>query len=518
VPSSRVLAALAALALIPALSPAPAGAAAHGSASAGATTASFRVQVSATAVSQPLAPGFLGLALENNEVPQLAGPTPSSVNPVFLALLRDLNPAGQPVLRIGGQSTDRSWWPVAGIRQPPGITYDLGPAWAADARALAQASGARLIPGIELESGSRRIAQVEADQLLHRIGRRYIAALEIGNEPELYRSIAWYKVLNGRPVPWYSASGQAVFNRPPSWGPRAFTSQFRAMLQVLGRVPLAGPSVGSPPWLQAFRPLISSSSPLRIVTWHAYGLNQCVTNPRSPHYPSVANLLSLAASRRLTWGTNAYVALAHAAGASFRIDELGSVTCNGHAGVSDSFASALWLADALFNVAANEIDGVNLHTYPGLPNNLFDFASFGGRWKAAVHPLYYGALLFAQAAPTGSRLLRIHTAGGSQLRAWATLGADGRVRVLLINDGLRSGASALVQVAGASGDATVERLQAPSAYATSKVTIGGRTFGAWTGTGHLQPLLLSSAAPGTDGGYRITLGPASAALLTLPAG
>jgi hypothetical protein len=487
--------------------------------SAAARATAFRVQVGATASSQPLAPGFLGLALEYNEVPQLAGTSPSSVNPVFVALLHDLDPAGHAVLRIGGQSTDRSWWPVPGMARPLGITYNLTPGWTADARALAQASGAELIPGIELEADNRSIAQLEASELLRRVGRKYIDALEIGNEPELYRAIAWYKLLGGRPVPWYSPSGTAAFNRPPSYGPRSFVSQLRAILRVMPRVPVAAPSVGSPPWLAAFGPLIGRLARLGIVTWHAYGLNQCVKDPRSPHYPSVPNLLSIAASRRLTWGTNPYVARAHAAGAGFRIDELGSVSCNGRAGVSNTFASALWLLDALFNVAAQNIDGVNLHTYPGLPNNLFDFSRFGERWKGAVHPLYYGAMMFAQAAPTGSQLLRVQAGRQTQLRAWATLAPDHRLRVLLINDSPRAGARVLLSApaaVGAGSAASVERLLAPSAYATSGVTIGGRTFGAWTGSGHLQPLLLGSVAP-VKGTYDVSLPAASAALLTLPA-
>ena len=34
-----------------------------------------------------------------------------------------------------------------------------------------------------------------------------------------------------------------------------------------------------------------------MLTSHAYGLNQCVTDPSSPAYPSVPNMVSLAASR-----------------------------------------------------------------------------------------------------------------------------------------------------------------------------------------------------------------------------
>ena len=55
---------------------------------------------------------FLGLALEFNEIPGLSGPTARSVNPVFVQLLRNLDPGGRLSVRIGGQSTDLVWWPV----------------------------------------------------------------------------------------------------------------------------------------------------------------------------------------------------------------------------------------------------------------------------------------------------------------------------------------------------------------------------------------------------------------------
>ena len=96
-------------------------------------------------------------------------------------------------MRIGGQSTDRAWWPVRGMTQPLGVTYDLTPRWAAAARALAQATGARYLLGINLEADRTRIGQVEADQLVKEIGSRYIDALEIGNEPDLYTLVPWYR-------------------------------------------------------------------------------------------------------------------------------------------------------------------------------------------------------------------------------------------------------------------------------------------------------------------------------------
>jgi hypothetical protein len=210
------------------------------------------------------------------------------------------------------------------------------------------------------------------------------------------------------------------------------------------------------------------------------------------------------------------VAPAHRNGAAYRIDEMGSVTCNGRRGVSDTLASALWVMDALFTMAGDGVDGVNLHTYPNSANGLFDLITARGHPRASVHPLYYGALMFAQAAPAGSRLLRVVSGSTGPLRAWATRAPDHRVRVLLINDSLSDAASAVVRTPVVPGPASLERLRASSAYATSGVTLGGRTFGAATVTGVLAPAVAQTVTP-RAGTYTMTLPAGSAALLTLPA-
>jgi hypothetical protein len=284
---------------------------------------------------------------------------------------------------------------------------------------------------------------------------------------------------------------------------------------MLPGLPIAGPSAGLVPWIHGFRRFLAPASRVRIVTWHAYGLNQCITARSSPQYPSVRNLLALRASRGVVNGISPYVALAHHVGATFRIDEMNSVTCNGRLGVSNTFASALWMLDALFTIAANGVDGVNIHTFQDAANGLFDFGRAGGTWRATVHPVYYGALLFAQAAPAGSRVLRLRSGAQGAVRAWATLAPDHRVRVVLINDSLTRSALALVGAPGAAVSASIERLLAPSAYATGRITLGGESFGTSTTTGLLAPPQPMSLAP-RAGAYAVTLPAASAALLTLP--
>jgi hypothetical protein len=178
-------------------------------------------------------------------------------------------------------------------------------------------------------------------------------------------------------------------------------------------------------------------------------------------------------------------------------------------------ASSLWLMDTLFTMASDGVDGADIHTYPGASNGLFDFDLARGQWRGIVHPFYYGALMFAQAAPAGSRLLRVSSGSGSEVRTWATLAPDRRIRVLLINDSLTRSALARVRTPVSAGAASIERLQASSAYATSGVTLGGRSFGARTRTGVLAPAEPKALVP-RSGTYAVTLPAGSAALLTLP--
>jgi hypothetical protein len=69
-----------------------------------------------------------------------------------------------------------------------------------------------------------------------------------------------------------------------------------------------------------------------------------------------------------------------------------------------------------------------------------------------------------------------------------------------------------VSVPGASA-ATLDWLTAPSAAATSGVTLGGQTFGGETHTGLLGPPQSVPIAAVT-GAYTISLPPASAVMLT----
>ena len=357
---------------------------------------------------------------------------------------------------------------------------------------------------MNLEANQSSIAVVEARALLAGIGVRSVLALEIGNEPNWYTTLPWYR----------NSGGRLVFGRPRTYDLRAFSAEFSALGKRLPKVALAGPTVGSLPWLQSLRRFLAAEPTLRVVTLHRYPLNRCFTTPWSPNYPTVANMLNSSASRGLATGITRYVRIAHQRGDTFRIDEMNSVACGGKAGVSDTFASALWALDALFVVARSGADGVNIHTFPRARYGLFMFHRRGAGWSAFVRPEYYGLLMFAQAAPPGARLLSVARTGNAEVRAWATRASDGRIRLVLINDDMWHSHVVSVRLPARAATVTLERLTAPTAWARNGVALGGQSFGTQTQTGNLPPARLGHELATSPGRYLVVPPAASAAMVT----
>ena len=449
-----------------------------------------------------IAADFLGLSFEYWAAANYAGKKPGALDPVLVQLIRNLMPGGSGSLRIGGVTTDWMWWPVSGVRPPGGVNYSLTTSRLEVLGELARAVGARLILGLNFEANSTAVAKAEEAAMLKVIGRKSIEAFELGNEPELYSSFPWY----------YAADGAGVVGRPNGWDFSTFTADYEQVAAALGPVPLAGPTIGSLPWVDLSQ-FLTAGPRISLVTLHRYPLWGCFNQTAADTYPTLGNLLSESSSGGLAESLAPFVATAHAHGLKLRNDEMNSVSCGNAAGVSDVFGSALWALDALFQMARVGVDGVNIHTAPTYPDRLFVTKKVHGRWHAVVEPEYYGLLMFAQAAPAGSRLLKVSGTNGD-LRAWATQAPDGRIRVVLINDDTTHSGTLAVRVPGARGAATVERLEAPSVHAKGGVTLGGGTFGAVTTTGVLPrtaPVVLEPHA----GDYDLRLPAASAAMLTL---
>ena len=464
------------------------------------------VGVSQTAVGRPIPPGFVGFSFEYQAVREYTGSNPRAINPVLVQLIRNLVPHQSPVLRIGGNSADETWWPTQAIRCTPGITYTLTPSWLATTRALAEKTGGRLILDLNLKLDSAAELSAEAHAFQTGIGRNFIDAFEIGNEPELYPFTPFYYV---------EPDNRPVLPRPKTYNFAAYMRDISRFEKPLQGDPLSGPATGSFAWLAKLRRLYAVEPGLTTITYHRYPLIRCFTKPGDPGYPTIPNLLSPGAARGLLKGAGKYIALAHEHHAVFRVDELNSVACKGQPGVSDTFASALWMVDTLFAMARSGVDGVNIHTLPEAVYHPFTFEQVDGRWQATVLPEYYGMLLFTQAAPPGSRLLATSAPGTPDIRARATQTASGLTHVVLINDSLTTAHAVLLRPPSPARVALLERLSAPSATATDGVTLAGQSFGTQTATGTLTGNFQTVRLQPVGGRYLIQLPAASAAMVSL---
>jgi hypothetical protein len=462
------------------------------------------IRVAAALKANPIPSGFLGLSIEYTALLPYAGTdAPTSV---LVQLIRQLDPGQSPVLRFGGDTTDWSWVPVPGMAKPRGVHYVITPQWLDAAAGLVHALGAHVIFGVNLEANRPAVAATEATAFIDAVGLTSVEALEVGNEPEAYGFRGWYNTPAGTPVP----------GRRRSYSIRSYAREFSRFARVLPNVPLAGPATGSNGWMAELPRLLSAAPALRVVTVHRYPLNHCAA-PGTEHDPSLARLLAPASSRGLAQSVAQAVSTAHAHGAELRVDELNSVACRGQAGISDTFASALWVLDTLFNLAGVDVDGVNIHTLPASVYHPFVLERTATGWQWVVDPLYYGMLMFAQAAPPGSHLLSISGSVPERIRVWATRAANGQTRIVLINDGSRRGRSIKLDIPGAQPPAAVTWLRAPSIAATANITLGGQSFGAGTQTGLLAGTPQLTTLVPDDHTYALRLPPASAALLTIPA-
>ena len=497
-PRVVVLLALTGLMLVCALAGCSSANAKHDSSTSTASSKTDAVQAS---TGRALPSGFLGLSMQYKAFEEYAGTNPKSVNPAFLNLIRDIAPNQSPILRFGGDSTDWTWWPVKGMRKPGGIRYTLNSKWLQIAHAMNQQLHSRLILGVNLEAGSVKLARTMANALVQGIGRSGIAGLEIGNEPELYNAFNWYTKKNGTGVP----------GRSKTWNEGAFFKQFHQFASAMpSGVPIAGPTSGSATYLSKLSAFLKGEPRVKLATFHAYPLKHCTR-----HVVTIGQLLSPAATSGFARAQAQYVNAAHRRGRRVHLDEMNGITCGGYGGVSNSFASALWVLDVLFELDKVGVDGVNMQSVPGGVQEIFGPAS-GDGGSMVVHPEFYGMMMFARAAPAGSRLFTIPARLPSNVKLWATRAKDGSARMTLINDNLSKARTVHVPLSSPGGPAAVQALRAPHVGSTSGVTLGGRSFGGSTETG-----LLAAPVPqrlkSSRGGYTVRVPPATAILLTVPA-
>jgi hypothetical protein len=195
-------------------------------------------------------------------------------------------------------------------------------------------------------------------------------------------------------------------------------------------------------------------------------------------------------------------------GLPFRLAETNSCYQGGKQGVSDTFASALWSADLMYQLASAGGMGINFHgggygwytPIAGTPEDGF-----------LARPIYYGMLLFAQAGAGQLIETKLEQAEEAPLlTTYCLRNNNGTIKVAVFNKNMDRGIHLTVDPGRRTGRVTSLRLHAPRLDDTTDTTFGGTPVGAAGAWAPERDETISLE----DGGAGVALPAASAALLT----
>jgi hypothetical protein len=462
------------------------------------------VSLDASEPGAPVEQNFLGLSFEVGSLSQIASYAGAGD---LVTLLRSL---GTGVLRFGGVTADEQ---VAWAENP-----SERPAWAAktlnavDLRELGElagGSGWHVLLTVGLGHYEPEAAAHEAAAAKAALGE-WLTAIEIGNEPNSYASHGL------RSQPW----GFVQYDEQ--------VTAYRNAIEALAPgIALAGPDSSGSKAFESWGLGEAVDQLPALLTGHHYPLS---CNEQPP--PTIERLLSPEIRQLEDASLRRYLRIAQAIEIPFRLDEANTVSCGGVAGISNTFASALWAVNYLARAMAMGVAGINLE---GNPANCSGYTPLcaptsedlaSGALEAA--PEWY-ALLLAKAL-IGERPLRTSittdtlgaTAASGATRAQSLpnvevttfLASDGTLHFVVVDDdppGARRVALQLHVGAGFHG-ASILSLTAPSPAALSGVRLGGQAVaanGSWS-----EPATLPRV-PNRGGVITVKLRPSSAALLTV---
>jgi Glycosyl hydrolase family 79 C-terminal beta domain len=449
---------------------------------------------------QSIPRSFFGLSVEYNELTEYEKDGPAFGR--VLAVIRAQD-GSRLELRIGGKSADRTFFVTKPARPVP-YGRPIGEHWLKKLSALVRADRLRVMLDLNLAVHAPSVAATFAQAAVRTLPPTTLAGLEIGNEPDLY----WRQPFLAKerlPQTLRSTPKNWSVNYSPADYRRDYSAYARALVAKVPRIPIGGPEIISakPQWLSSVEGLGREDPSFLSV--HRYAGSDCW--PRSsPFYPTIALLLNETSSIGFGDTIADAAGFAHSDRQALRLTEVNSISCGGNPGVANSFATALWAPDALFELIRNGANSINWHIRPKAVNAPFHPTSAG----IQAMPELYGLAVFADMTGPGAKILNstLENSGALHLKAWVVR-VGSSLRVLLINKGA-SDARVAMQL-GPAGTAQVKRLQAPRVGASSGVTFGGQTI-ATDGRWHGKPA--QTEVTGNGGAYDVTVPGYSAALVS----
>jgi hypothetical protein len=436
-----------------------------------ATTKTIRVNIDTRRKQGRIPDDFTGLGYEISSaaIPGLL----SDKNRANVQLVRGLGASG--VIRIGGITSDGASFAADAVASPAAKATVINAANLRELAAFLDATGWRLIWGLNLGSGDMQNAAAEAVAVAAAVKHKLLA-FEIGNEPDGFAGDA----LNAR--------------RPKNYGYSDYLKEFRAYKAVIRNklpdAPFAGPDASwATDWVSRFA--TDEGGDLKLLTKHYYragannpyldkliGAGPDISPGQHAEYETRRRAdkieLLLREDTSIRGMLQELSAASSAAHVPFRICEANSFYGGGQPGASDRFVSALWVLDFMWTLAYGEAAGVNMQT--GV--NHLDFVSYysairnDANGAVSIGPEYYGMLAFAQVGK-GERIALDYDADGMNLTAYAVLGDHGHLALTLINKDQNADADITMTTGQTFQKATAWRLKGLALDSADNVTLGG---------------------------------------------
>ncbi len=438
---------------------------------------------------RPVPLRFLGLSFEVSALSQIGQ---LATRGDLVQMLRTLGPG---MLRFGGITADQNVaWTDAATPRPAWATSVIGPAQMRQIGMLARLSGWKVLLTVGLAHYDPSAAAREV-AAAHRALGPYLAAVEIGNEPNAY--------------------GRHGFREMP-WLAQGYEEQVSAYREAIGAltpgVAIAGPDISGSGVFGEWGYAEALSQRPAMLTGHHYPLG-CAQTPR----PTIETLLSAATRGREAQSLATYLSVSQAHSIPLRVDEAGSVSCGGVPGISDTFASALWATGYITQAMAAGVAGINLE---GNPTNCAGYTPLCAPSPAALaagrvraQPAWDSLLLTRSLVGFRPLPSTIEAATTPNLAASAFAGPGRVVKLALVDDELPGARPLAVTVGVGPGlrAATVRRLSAPSPWSTTGLQLSGPAMlpaGSRRGA-------RAQSEPVRAGALMLSLSPSSAELVTI---
>jgi hypothetical protein len=421
---------------------------------------------------QPLNPAFGGLSYEKIEI---ANGFFTSNDVPLVKLFSLLGPA---VLRVGGGTVDQTCW--SGLSNTIPITASEVDTFAGFIKALP--TNWSVIYGINLLSNTPANAAAEAVYAANALGPRLLG-FQIGNEPEY--GFTQYSTYLSR---WRPLAA-AITNAVPGW---AITNG--------GNGWTFSGADGGQGQLAAFTdPFASDESGVAsMLTQHYYRAG--------PSTNDTLQLLLQPDPLLQTLVSNIVTAAAGHCPLGARIDECGSYSAGGVAGVSDACGAALWSLDFMFTMATAGGQGVNFH---GGGRSPYSPIIDNGTSVTSVGPEFYGLKLLSM-IPQGNIIPVTMTPSlNINFTAYGVRQMNGAISALFNNKETGDTVVVTANLGPNVAAAQLIELTGPSLGTTSGFTLGGATIdpnGSWNGG--VQAVLVA-----TNGLLTVSVPPATAYLL-----